>query len=85
MLKPSTSPWRRDSTNPASGKPGAVQYREYFEAKGHLNLPRQEPPRAGGKVLLLDLLGTVFHKLAELFGVASELFQKLLGMAKRLF
>jgi hypothetical protein len=24
MLKPSMSPWRRDSTKPASGKPGAV-------------------------------------------------------------
>ena len=25
MRKPTTLPWRRDSTTPASGKPGAVQ------------------------------------------------------------
>lgn len=66
-------------------KVNETQYRDFFEAKSHLNLPRQEPPKAGGKVSVLDLLGTVFHKLADLFGVASELFQKLLGMAKRLF
>ncbi|ALG75526.1 hypothetical protein VY88_28380 [Azospirillum thiophilum] len=66
-------------------KVNETQYRDFFEAKSHLNQPRQEAPSTGGKVSLPDLLGTVFHKLVELFGVASELFQKLLGMAKRLF
>ena len=62
-----------------------TQILEFSEAKIHLNLPRQEAPKTGGKVSLLDLLGTMVHKLADLFGAASELFQKLLGMAKRLF
>ncbi|QCO00549.1 DUF4407 domain-containing protein (plasmid) [Azospirillum argentinense] len=61
-----------------------TNFREFFEAKIHLSVPREDP-QADEKVSLPEMIERFVRRLADLIGEAGELLQKILGMVKRIF